>query len=187
MKIVMFSDSHGDTETMCDAVEKEKPDMVIYLGDGIADAEQLNEKYPNIRMIKVLGNVDSDKEDEEWIKFVEICGKRFIITHGHLFISYTYNSEFNDYRLTDEARMKLRGDVIKFMEKHNADVFLHGHTHEPYINRTQLMPGKTGWIMNPGIIKRKGSSIFNPVYGVLKFNENGTFEWQFIEVGFVSQ
>ena len=48
MKIVIFSDSHGDAETMCGVVEKENPDMIIYLGDGIADAEQLNEKYPNI-------------------------------------------------------------------------------------------------------------------------------------------
>ena len=46
MKIAIFSDSHGETETMCDVVEKEKPDMIIYLGDGIADAEQLNVKYP---------------------------------------------------------------------------------------------------------------------------------------------
>ena len=38
-------------------------------------------------MIKNLGNMDSEKEDEEWIKLAEICGKRFIMTHGHTFIN----------------------------------------------------------------------------------------------------
>ena len=35
MKILICSNSHGDSETMCCAVEKERQDMVIYLGDGI--------------------------------------------------------------------------------------------------------------------------------------------------------
>lgn len=176
MKIVIFSDSHGDAKTMCGVVEKEKPDMIIYLGDGIADAEQLNAKYPGIEMIKVLGNVDSDKEDEEWVKFAEICGKRFIITHGHTFIN-----EFKDNKQTDENRIASRLNMLKTMNENNADILLHGHTHEPYINRTEAAPRKACWIMNPGSIRRRVSGIFSPVYGVLKFNESGAFEWQFIE------
>ena len=177
MKITIFSDSHGDVKTMCGAVEREKPNMIIYLGDGIADAEQLNEKYPDIEMLKVLGNMDSDKEDEEWIKVAEICGKRFILTHGHTFIT-----EFKNGSQTDENRIKSRIEMLKCISDYDADILLHGHTHEPYINRTQLTPEKTGWIMNPGSIRRK-DGIFNPVYGVLYFDESGTFQWQFVEIG----
>jgi putative phosphoesterase len=176
IKVIIFSDSHGDVETMRGVTEKEKPDIIIFLGDGIADAEKLSEKYPRINFIKVLGNVDSknDSENEEWIKFAEICGKRFIITHGHTFID-----EFKDYKQTDENRVKSRNDMLKFMSDNNADILLHGHTHEPYINRAQT-PDKTSWIMNPGSIRRGGN--FPAVYGVLKFDENGIFEWQFKEV-----
>ena len=181
MKIVIFSDSHGDSETMCGVVDKEKPDTIIYLGDGIADAEQLNEKYPNIKMIKVLGGVDSDKEDEEWIKYIEICGKRFIITHGHTFIRYTYVDEFKDYVQTDEDRIKSRTDMLKSISDNNADIFLHGHTHEPYINRTQIA-GKTCWIMNPGSIRRMYGTSYMPSYGLLKINESGILELQLVEV-----
>ena len=182
MKVVIFSDSHGDAETMCGVVEKEKPDMIIHLGDGVADAEQLNKKYPGIEMINVLGNRDSDKEDEEWIKFAEICGKRFIFTHGHTLISFSYDNEHKDYRQTDEGRIKSSKHISKIIRDYNADVFLHGHTHEPYINRTQVTPEKTCWIMNPGSIRRVDGSIYTPVYGVLRFDESGAFEWQFIEV-----
>ena len=43
MKILIFSDSHGDVDIMRDIVEKEKPDMIIHLGDSIKDAEKLND------------------------------------------------------------------------------------------------------------------------------------------------
>ena len=172
MKIVIFSDSHGDVDTMCGVVEKEKPDMIIYLGDGIADAEQLNEKYPDIQMIKNLGNMDSENEDEELIKFSEICGKRFMMTHGHTF--------FDDFDNLDKGRK----NILKSMFQNNADITLHGHIHEPYINCCQITPTQRCWIMCPGRIGKKvnASGTFYPVYGVLKINEFGTFEWQFIEV-----
>ena len=37
MKVVIFSDSHGDVEIMVQVIEKEKPEMIIHLGDGKAD------------------------------------------------------------------------------------------------------------------------------------------------------
>ena len=181
MKIVIFSDSHGDAGTMCSVIDKEMPDMIIYLGDGIADAKQLNEKYPDIQMIKNLGNMDSEKKDEELIKFAEICGKRFVMTHGHTFINYTFNDKINAYQLTDESRTTCRINIQKFMADNNADVFLHGHTHEPYLHRI-LMQEKVCWIMNPGSIRRMDDGLVKPTYGMLKIDENGTMEWQIAEV-----
>ena len=181
MKIMILSDSHGDAETMYHVVENEKPDMIIYLGDGIADAEQLGERYPSIKMIKVLGGLDSDKPDEEWIKIAEICGKRFVIAHGHTFIAYTYDEKADKYRQTDADLARSRRNMLEIIRDNNADILLHGHTHEPYINRTQIAPGRICWIMNPGRIGRGDGGILKPTYGVLKIYESGTFEWRIKE------
>ena len=182
MKIVIFSDSHGDTNTMCYVVEKEKPDMIIYLGDGISDAEELNAKYPNTKMIKILGGIDSDKEDEEWIKVVEICEKRFVLTHGHKLIRYTFNNDSKAYMQTEEDRIQSHIALLECINEHDADILLHGHTHEPYMNRIGLTPKKTCWIMNPGRIGRQSCSDFSSVYGILRFDESNAFEWTLKEV-----
>ena len=164
MKILIFSDSHGDVDIMCDVVEKENPDMIIHLGDSIADAEQLNNKYPDIKMIKVLGGIDSQKEDEEWIQYTEICGKRFMVTHGQKFF--------------EETTVYCKAQQNMWLYSGNSDVILYGHMHEPFINCCE---GK--WIMCPGRIGRnaEGGGI-NPKYGILKINKSGTLNWQFVEV-----
>ena len=164
MKILIFSDSHGDVETMVSVVENEKPEMIIHLGDSITDAEELHNKYTDIEMIKILGGIDSQKENEEWIQFTEICGKRFMLTHGHTFL--------------DKALNFRQGEQQMWMYAGNANIVLYGHSHEPFIN---CCLGK--WIMNPGRIGRSvegGSG--NPTYGVLIINESGNLQWQFKEV-----
>jgi putative phosphoesterase len=176
MKILIFSDSHGDSVTMCGVVDKEQPDMIIYLGDGIADAEEASQKYPNIQMIKNLGNIDSKKEDEEWIKYAEICGKRFMMTHGHTF--------FIEKEITQGGMEEARLNILKLMYENNIDITLHGHIHEPFIYYHCLTQSKHSWIMCPGRIGRKVNYIgsVNPIYGVLKIRESGALEWQFVEV-----
>ena len=41
MKIAVFSDTHGFSRGMINAVEEYKPDQIIHLGDGMNDAEML--------------------------------------------------------------------------------------------------------------------------------------------------
>ena len=166
MKICIFSDSHGDSGTMCGVVEKERPDMIIYLGDGIEDAEELSRRYPDIEIVKNLGNVDSRKEDEEWIKYAEICGKRFMMTHGHTFI--------------DKAEGLFKGQQDMFMYANNVDIVLYGHCHEPFINCCG-----NKWIMSPGRIGRSRNiqkANLKPTYGVLEISGSGALTWQFSEV-----
>lgn len=179
MKILIFADSHGDSATMCSAVEKQQPDMIIYLGDGITDAELVNQKYPDIQMIKNLGNKDSTKEDEEWIKYTEICGKRFMMTHGHTFYEYEFTPN-GTYELTPNGMEEARQNILKLMSENNVDIALHGHIHEPFIYNHCMPQSKQGWIMCPGRIGRDVGFV-NPIYGVLNIKESGTLEWQFVE------
>ena len=163
MKILIFSDSHGDIDTMREAVENEKPGMIIHLGDSIKDAEKLNAKYPDIEMIKILGNIDSQKEDEEWIKYTEICGRRFMLTHGHKFI--------------DETTVYCKAQQDMWLYAGNVDIVLYGHMHEPFINCS----GRK-WIMCPGRIGRISSKDIHATYGILTINESGNMQWNFVEV-----
>ena len=43
MKYLVLSDSHGNVDNMVRAVEREKPDGIIHLGDCWRDAEELHE------------------------------------------------------------------------------------------------------------------------------------------------
>ena len=177
MKIVIFSDSHGDVETMIQVVEKEEPNTIIHLGDGKADVAQLKEKYPSIPLHNVPGNVDSNNPNEEWMKFVEIFGIRFVLVHGHLMINET-----KEPKQTDENRISSRNKMLKLIDEHDADILLHGHSHEAFMHRTKALSGKTCWIMNPGSISHEKNVLAKPIYGVLNVNETGIFKWDFVEV-----
>ena len=163
-KILILADSHTDIDTMISAVDHEKPDMIIHLGDHITDAEQLNRKYSHIQMYNVFGNTDSKKENVEWIRYVEICGKRIMLTHGNIFLNESNKSEdisnifYNDNRSA------------------NTDIILFGHTHAPYLNYRY-----NRWIMNPGRIGRASGNNIHVTYGILKI-DSGKIHWEIIEV-----
>ena len=55
MKIADFSDTHGFSRGMINAVEEYKPDQVIHLGDGMNDAEKVREMFPQIPVCCVPG------------------------------------------------------------------------------------------------------------------------------------
>lgn len=67
---------------MEEAVEREKPDMILHLGDCWRDAERLAERYPDIPMEHVPGNCDCRPEEPaEKLLFLGDC--RVLICHGH--------------------------------------------------------------------------------------------------------
>ena len=67
MKILVFSDSHGRLGLMTDAIEKERPQRVFFLGDNYRDGQALADAYPDIPMELVRGNCDWDKAPDELI------------------------------------------------------------------------------------------------------------------------
>lgn len=48
LKVIVFSDSHGDVNHMAAAVEQEEPDLVLHLGDYWEDARELSWIYPEL-------------------------------------------------------------------------------------------------------------------------------------------
>jgi len=163
MKLLIFSDSHGDVDAMSGAVETEKPGWILHLGDCADDARQIAGRYPRIPVIAIPGNTDSSEKNEEWARCHEIGGRRFLLTHGHTF-------------RVAEDRDGIRNLALYGFEQ-GADIILFGHTHEPYLN---CCNGK--WIMNPGFIGRHPvTNGGRPTYGVLTM-ANEFLQWRLAEV-----
>ena len=51
MKIVIFSDSHGNQDNMRQVISKERPDAVFHLGDGRADILTVMEGLPHVEAV----------------------------------------------------------------------------------------------------------------------------------------
>lgn len=131
MKILVFSDSHGNTSFMEQAVQAEAPDQILHLGDVLRDARALAERFPQIPLTCVPGNCDGMGGSEPAERVVELEGKRILMMHGH----------------TRGVKAGIGGAVWAGREA-EADVVLFGHTHEPLCDRVGPM-----WVVNPGSVR----------------------------------
>lgn len=148
MKCLVFSDSHGKLDYMRQAIEAEKPDKVLHLGDVVRDARELRREFPTLEMEIVRGNCDGYSGDESEPEELEtfMGGKRIWMLHGH-----TYQVKLGIGTLLYEARAR------------GVDVVLFGHTHEPLC----FLEGNL-WVMNPGTVR----GLPQATYGVIEV-ENG--------------
>jgi hypothetical protein len=146
IKICVLSDSHGNSEHMSRAISVERPNYIIFLGDGELDFEVIKKAYPNVHTIQVRGNCDIHSPVPAIQKMV-VGGKKFFATHGHKF-NVKHDLTFWELRHTA-------------MED-DADIVLFGHTHTPFKDRSLGME-----ILNPGSI----SNSKNPSYGVVTISE----------------
>jgi len=147
MKISVFSDSHGDKNTMRQVIERLEPDAVIYLGDGVNDIFAFENEFVNIRFEYVKGNCDTFANAPKE-KLISIGGFTFIITHGDMFM---------DSLETDR--------IIEYAREKGASLFLHGHTHHPTL---WTQDGIT--VMNPGSVRNKPGKGY-PSCGFIKTYE----------------
>lgn len=147
MKILVLSDSHGRLGLMMDAMEKERPQRVFFLGDNYRDGQALADAYPDVPVDLVQGNCDFGAGPDELL--VEVEGVRFLITHGH-----RYYVKSGTDRLAEAAR------------RMGAKVACFGHTHEA-LN----MPDRGVWLLNPGTA---GGVHNRPGYGLILVND-GTY------------
>lgn len=145
MKILVVSDSHGDYNTFNKLVRSQsKAEIVIFLGDGFEEFNDVRMNFPEKMFIGVKGNND-------WGCSLPLCeervieGKKFFITHGHI------------------ERVKYGLDMLKQKARsHGADIVLFGHTHIPHNGYDNGM-----YILNPGSVRR-----FSCSYGVIDI-QNG--------------
>lgn len=127
MKLIVISDSHGNSLGIDKLFEKYSFDYLIFLGDGLKDLGL----YANMdNVIAVSGNCDMFAE-EPAERIFNADGKLILITHGH---KYGVKSTLNH----------LKAKVLE--EK--CDIALYGHTHIQNIENWHNI-----WIANPGSFK----------------------------------
>lgn len=150
MRVIVFSDSHGNYDVLEKIMERHKDDgdAFIHLGDGEREFELLTYVYNDKKLFFVSGNCDwgTDIPDYDIIK---LGGKTIFFTHG--------------------ARFGVKGDlnIAKlFARKNEADILLYGHTH---IADTSYDDGL--YIMNPGSCGRPREGL--PSYGIIDITEAG--------------
>ncbi len=131
MILLIFSDSHGTTYGLDEAIGKEEVvNGIIFCGDVAADAEYLRRRYPNIPICAVCGNNDYFCDDP-YALMPTYDGIKMYITHGH------------------KERVKNSFSTLLLSAKQNeCSVCLFGHTHQPLI---ETMDGIT--LINPGSIR----------------------------------
>lgn len=112
MKICVFSDSHGSSSAMVRAVNEHSPDLILHLGDGVRDAENIKSQFPQIPLKAVRGNCDWSSYLPEKLQF-DINGVEVFMTHGHL---YSVKSGLSS--LLNAAHFS------------GAGLVLYGHTHQ---------------------------------------------------------
>lgn len=146
MKICIFSDSHGYSKNMIEAVRREQPVLCFFLGDGESDLIPLRNRYPGLPIHTVRGNCDLRSTQPLSLSAV-VGGVKIFAVHGHQHeVKY------------DESVRELRYAALQ----EDADVVLFGHTHLPYLDRYLGMI-----ILNPGSIGR----VREPSYAVLNIDD----------------
>ncbi|MBN2796644.1 MAG: metallophosphoesterase [Clostridia bacterium] len=144
-RIIVFSDSHGETKKMHDILSNEKCDMVFHLGDCFDDMQELSMCY-ELPIYGVLGNVDY--VDGPRILKIQVESKTILLCHGHQFHVKSQLFKLHQYA-----------------EEEQADLALFGHTHIPTIEESEIV------LMNPGSISRPLHHD-QPSYGVIEINDD---------------
>lgn len=138
MKILILSDTHGETSAAVELIRSEKPDHVIHLGDCLRDAEDLARRFPILPICKVPGNNDWFT-DEEKEKTIRLADTGIFLCHGH----------------TTGVKGGISLQLGRALQK-GCTVSLFGHTHTPYLEERDGV-----LLLNPG------SLTYGKTYAVL--------------------
>lgn len=141
MKIIVFSDSHGNTQKLSDALERNINglELCIFLGDGTDDIEFALKPYPLLPRITVSGNreeyfrsfLSADVPQREAV--FDIFGIKFLAMHGH--------------RPAD-VKQGITA-AASYAASKGAGVLLYGHTHKRD-DRTIVTAKGEVRVINPG-------------------------------------
>ncbi|MCL2703286.1 MAG: YfcE family phosphodiesterase [Defluviitaleaceae bacterium] len=155
MRIYVFSDTHGDLRAMELVLGKDKPDVVMHLGDYGGDIDNIGIMYPDVEIHAVHGNCDAYK-DYGREKYVNVAGKIIYLTHGYQF------------ELDTKMYLSAGGsEMVSHASRGGAEIVLFGHTHVPLISRER---GIT--VMNPGSAAFDKNRSPYPTFGYIEIFEN---------------
>lgn len=136
MRILVVSDSHGRSSLLYEAIEAEPTAAaVVFLGDGLREAEEVELAYPDRRFFLVCGNCDMGALSTPAVREERLGGVTVLMTHGHLFGVKSGVGALKREALT-------RG----------AQVVLYGHTHVPDVRYENGL-----YLLNPGSIAHSGT------------------------------
>ena len=150
MKILILSDTHGNTNAVLKILERENAiDYIFHLGDGIEDIYKAREKISCPKCYAVRGNCDESLETPpEMVLNLEDC--KIFLTHGD-----GYGVKNTTSALYQSAREK------------NADIAIFGHSHK------QLYQYESGIFMfNSGAVLADLGKTSE--YGILVLNQGET-------------
>lgn len=147
MKILVYSDSHGEISNIVEIYEREKPNFIISAGDYAEDFREFTFSYRDLivnhRVVK--GNCDSFEKNYRDEEIFLLEGRKIFLTHGH---TYGVKASLN--------QLKIRSKEL------GAELVIFGHTHislhESYENCEYFNPGalKDG---SYGVIEIEGGKI----------------------------
>lgn len=149
MRILVLSDSHGNTAALRKAINAQKEAKhIFFLGDNIRDIESVKDDYPDRTFYSVSGNCDFGSLALT-TDIAVIEGRKILFTHGHKFF-------------VKQSTVPLRQAAAQ----RNIQIALFGHTHIPV---TVYEEGV--WLVNPGSVSapREG----RPTYAVIDIEQNG--------------
>ena len=150
MKVLVFSDSHGNTTNMFHVLERHPEiEMVFHCGDCGRDVSEPQAIYPTRIFEAVRGNCDTQGA-YPLQKNMQLAGKNILITHGHMY----------------GVKYGLTSLIAKGIQE-KLDILVFGHTHIPCIERTDGL-----LLVNPGSISRP-KSLSKPTYAVLELSASG--------------
>lgn len=153
MRIIIFSDSHGNVNVLKKIIEQNiSAEIFIHLGDGAREVSLIRQLYPFKEIYSVRGNCDISTDSNEKL-VIDIDGKNKIFaTHGHLYnVKYGLDSIKNAAKFSD------------------ANIIVYGHTHFKY-----NLYEDDFYILNPGSCSQPRDSM-QPSYGFIDITNAGVF------------
>lgn len=146
MRVLVLSDTHRDRYALREALLRQpKAEVLIHLGDGAEEAQELCAGLPGKAFYQVRGNCD-------WGSLLpavgELCleGRHIFYTHGHLY----------------EVKYGL-SNLVAAAEGRGAQIALFGHTHQAM---TEYRGGL--YLMNPGSLSGPSGT-----YGIIDLTPAG--------------
>jgi uncharacterized protein len=135
MRIIVFSDTHGNYPEAIKAVDDASPvDLIVHLGDELQDASFIA-MATGIPVLMVAGNCDPGHPAPRE-RCEELDGLRVFMTHGDRYHVKAGTAALTKKALAEKAR-----------------IALFGHTHLPMIQDQEGV-----LLVNPGTLSKRGSS-----------------------------